>query len=114
VHRANRRLNGSRSFVIDNPGVASAISQCRPNEKDQNPMASPPRRPVNPMDAAEALFKPAKRPAAPAFVAPAVPNAKELVSIRIDSAILEYFQNDGPGWQDRLNDTLRAALDGKI
>ena len=77
-------------------------------------MASPPRGPVNPMDAAEALFKPAKRPAAPAFVAPAVPNAKELVSIRIDSAILEYFQNDGPGWQDRLNDTLRAALDGKI
>lgn len=65
------------------------------------------------MDAAEALFKPAKKAPAPA-VERALPNAKELVSLKIDRAVLEYFQQDGAGWQDRLNDTLREALKGKI
>ena len=26
---------------------------------------------------------------------------------------LEYFQKDGPGWQDRINDALRAVMQGK-
>jgi uncharacterized protein (DUF4415 family) len=62
------------------------------------------------MDAAEALFKPAKKPAAPAVERPAIPNSREMVSIRLDSDVLEFFQNDGPGWQDRINDALRAAM----
>jgi uncharacterized protein (DUF4415 family) len=62
------------------------------------------------MDAAEALFKPAKKPAAPAVEKRAIPEARELVSIKLDSAVLEYFQEDGPGWQDRINDALRAAM----
>ena len=77
-------------------------------------MANPPRRPVNPTDAAEALFKPAKRPVEAAVEKRALPNAKELVSIKIDSAVLEHFQQDGPGWQDRLNDTLVRAIAAKI
>ncbi len=77
-------------------------------------MANPPRRPVNPMDAAEALFKPAKRPVEAAVERRAPPAAKELVSIKIDSAVLEHFQQDGPGWQDRLNDTLVRAIAAKI
>jgi len=76
-------------------------------------MAHTPRRPVNPMDAAEALFKPAKKPAAPVVERRALPETKELVSIKIDSAVLEYFQKDGPGWQDRINDALRAVMQGK-
>jgi len=77
-------------------------------------MANPPRRPVNPMAAAEALFKPvAKKIVLPARETPAVPHAKELVSIRIDRAVLEHFQADGPGWQDRINDVLRAAVQKK-
>lgn len=68
------------------------------------------RRPANPMDAAEALFKPAKKVAAPAVEKRAVPEAKELVSIKLDSAVIEYFQEDGPGWQDRINDALRAVM----
>lgn len=76
-------------------------------------MAHTPRRPVNPMDAAEALFKPAKKTAAPAVERRALPETKELVSIKIDSAVLEYFQKDGPGWQDRINDALRAVMQGK-
>lgn len=68
------------------------------------------RRPLNPMDAAEALFKPAKKTVAPAREPRAIPNTKELVSIKIDSVVLEYFQKDGPGWQDRINDVLHAAM----
>ncbi len=68
------------------------------------------RRPLNPMDAAEALFKPAKKAVLPAREAPAIPNTRELVSIKIDSVVLEYFQKDGPGWQDRINDVLRNAM----
>ncbi|TIO07999.1 BrnA antitoxin family protein [Mesorhizobium sp.] len=73
-------------------------------------MANPPRRPTNPMAAAEAAFKPIKMPAAPVHETAAVPNVRELVSIRIDRAVLDYFQSDGPGWQDRINDALRATV----
>ncbi len=74
-------------------------------------MATTPRRPANPKDAAEALFKPAKKPAAPVVERRAPPQVKELVSIKLDSAILEHFQKDGPGWQDRINDALRAVVE---
>jgi uncharacterized protein (DUF4415 family) len=40
---------------------------------------------------------------------PSVPNAKELVSLRLDRDVLERFQEDGPGWQDRINAALRKA-----
>jgi uncharacterized protein (DUF4415 family) len=66
------------------------------------------------MDAAEALFKPvAKKLVVPVREAPVVPHAKELVSLRIDRAVLEHFQEGGPGWQDRINDVLRQAVLGK-
>lgn len=74
-------------------------------------MAMTPRRPVNPKDAAEALFKPAKKPAAPVVERRAAPDVKELVSIKLDSAVLAHFQKDGPGWQDRINDALRAVVE---
>lgn len=74
-------------------------------------MTRPPRRPVNPHDAAEALFKPAKKVApAPAVERRALPNVKEPVSLKLDSDVLAYFQADGPGWQERINDALRAAM----
>ncbi|MBB4273247.1 BrnA antitoxin family protein [Rhizobium mongolense] len=76
-------------------------------------MANPPRRPLNPMDAAEALFKPARKAAAPAVDRPALPKTKELVSLKIDSDVLAYFQEGGPGWQDRINETLRAVVRDK-
>ena len=52
-----------------------------------------------------ATTKPADLPAK----APSVPGAKEMVSLRIDRDVLEFFQDDGPGWQDRINDALRKA-----
>ncbi|CDZ59300.1 Hypothetical protein NGAL_HAMBI2605_04280 [Neorhizobium galegae bv. orientalis] len=77
-------------------------------------MTRPPRRPVNPLDAAEALFAPAKKVIpAPAVERRAPPNVKELVSLKLDSDVLAYFQEDGPGWQDRINDALREAMNDK-
>lgn len=68
------------------------------------------RRPLGVMESAEAVFKPAapkhEAPAKPA----AVPGARETVSLRLDKDVLEYFQEQGPGWQDRLNAALRAAI----
>lgn len=59
---------------------------------------------------AEAAFKKVtkKEPEAPpkSF---ALPGAKEQVSLRIDQDVLEYFREDGPGWQDRINEALRKA-----
>jgi uncharacterized protein (DUF4415 family) len=40
---------------------------------------------------------------------PSIPGVKELVSIRIDRDVLDYFQEDGPGWQERINAALRKA-----
>ncbi len=68
------------------------------------------RRPGDPRYAAEAAFKAATAPK-PLEVpkAPTVPGAKEMVSLRIDRDVLDYFQEDGPGWQERINSALRKA-----
>ena len=39
----------------------------------------------------------------------AAPGAKETVSLRIDRDVLDFFQEGGPGWQDRINAALRKA-----
>ncbi|MBN9581654.1 MAG: BrnA antitoxin family protein [Afipia sp.] len=76
-------------------------------------MTSPPRRPRTLSDAkteAEAAFKSltTKKPeAVPAKAA--LPSVRELVSLRIDQDVLEHFQKDGSGWQDRINAALRKA-----
>jgi uncharacterized protein (DUF4415 family) len=64
----------------------------------------------DPWKTAEAAFKKATaKPAEPAPKKPAIPGAKETVSLRIDRDVLEFFQEDGPGWQDRINEALRKA-----
>ena len=62
-------------------------------------------------DQAEAAFKSAtSKPAPTAPAKPTTPPAgKEMVSIRLDRVVLEHFQEDGPGWQERINAALRAA-----
>ena len=63
-------------------------------------------------DAAEAAFKAATtKPVEAAATAapPRIPGARELVSLRIDQDVLEYFQEGGPGWQERINAALRKA-----
>lgn len=39
----------------------------------------------------------------------AVPGAKETVTLRLDRDVLDFFQADGPGWQERINQALRKA-----
>lgn len=76
----------------------------------------PTRRTGSAFERAEAAFKSATtKPADPAPKTNIVPEGKEMVSIRLDRAVLEHFQEDGPGWQDRINAALRRAaeLDGE-
>jgi len=76
-------------------------------------MSQPPRRPRTLNDArteAEAAFKKVMtKVAEPLPRQAAIPGVKELVSLRLDQDVLEYFQQDGPGWQDRINAALRKA-----
>jgi uncharacterized protein (DUF4415 family) len=70
------------------------------------------RRPTSSRDIAEAAFK--KVTTKPADLPPpkaAVPGAREMVSLRLDREVLDHFQADGPGWQDRINDALRKAIE---
>src|SRR3954466_11723296 len=62
-------------------------------------------------DTAEAAFKSAttKPPEEPAPKAPSIPGPTELVSLRIPRDVLDHFQEDGPGWQDRIIAALRKA-----
>jgi uncharacterized protein (DUF4415 family) len=73
-------------------------------------MSHRPRRASDSRQAAEAAFKAAttKPPEAPAAT-PSLPGVKEMVSLRIDKDVLEYFQEGGPGWRDRINAALRKA-----
>jgi uncharacterized protein (DUF4415 family) len=45
--------------------------------------------------------------------AAAPPGARELVSLRLDREVVEHFQKDGPGWQERINAALRDIVRGK-
>ena len=75
------------------------------------PFDKPTRGPKTSRDLAEAAFKKATtKPAELAPERPTIPSAKEMVSLRIDRDILDHFQQDGPGWQDRINDALRKAI----
>ena len=77
-------------------------------------MTRPPNRyrPTDALSAAEAVFKPAPPPIAAPTSAPkkaGVPVSKELVSIKLDSDLIAHFQEEGPGWQERINEALRRA-----
>jgi uncharacterized protein (DUF4415 family) len=62
-------------------------------------------------ETAEAAFKKATtKPADLPPPKPAVPHAKEMVSLRLDRDVLDHFQAGGPGWQDRINDALRGLV----
>jgi len=52
-----------------------------------------------------ATTKPADLPPVP----PSIPGAKEQVSLRLDRDVLDFFQADGPGWQERINAALRKV-----
>ena len=75
----------------------------------------PPRRGGSAYDQAEAAFKSAT--SKPVTEAPkktvTPPEGREMVTLRLDRAVLEHFQDEGPGWQDRINAALRtvAGLD---
>ena len=68
------------------------------------------RRTTTSREAAEAAFEAATtKPAEPPPKKPSLPGGKEQVSLRIDRDVLEYFQEAGPGWQERINEALRKA-----
>jgi uncharacterized protein (DUF4415 family) len=70
------------------------------------------RRPsYDPRAAAEKAFKSVTAPK-PAELPPkpqSAPGVKETVSLRVDRDVLDFFQDAGPGWQDRINAALRKA-----
>jgi uncharacterized protein (DUF4415 family) len=75
-------------------------------------MADQPRRPrtlADPRTEAEAAFKKVttKPVEAPPPKKAAIPGAREQVTLRLDQDVLEHFQSEGPGWQDRINAALK-------
>ncbi len=69
------------------------------------------RRPHDPRAAAEQAFKAAttKPVEGPPKAPPVPPGVKEQITLRIDRDVLDFFQEDGPGWQERINAALRKA-----
>ena len=73
-----------------------------------------PRRMGDSRQDAEAMFKAVTtKPVEAPAKAPSLPGVKEMVSLRIDKDVLEHFQDDGPGWQDRINDALESSAAGE-
>jgi uncharacterized protein (DUF4415 family) len=78
----------------------------------RNLMALPPRRPTGSAERAEAAFKALTQKPVQSGSPPKVaeiPAGKETVSLRLDRDVLAHFQDGGPGWQDRINASLRKA-----
>jgi uncharacterized protein (DUF4415 family) len=70
------------------------------------------RREPDARAAAEKAFKavttkPVEGP--PRTASAPLPSVKETVTLRIDRDVLDFFQQEGPGWQDRINAALRKA-----
>jgi uncharacterized protein (DUF4415 family) len=59
---------------------------------------------VLPPDMQKLLVRPKGRPAVDPI------DHKQAVSIRLDREIITHFKVDGPGWQTRINDVLKAVL----
>ncbi len=82
-------------------------------------MTKPPTRyrPTDPREAAEQAFKAATTkpvaplPSVPLIKVPVASAAREMVALKLDRDVLDYFQADGPGWQDRINAALKAAME---
>jgi uncharacterized protein (DUF4415 family) len=69
------------------------------------------RTTYDPRAAAEKAFKAVTTPK-PAELPPkptTTPGVKEQVTMRIDRDVLDFFQEGGPGWQERINAALRKA-----
>ena len=70
----------------------------------------PRRRPVGTLEKAEAAFKAATTKPEPAAAPPdRIPPPRETVSLRLDRDVLEFYQDEGTGWQERINAALRTA-----
>ena len=68
------------------------------------------RRTPDARTAAEKAFKAATTKPVEAPPQPqSLPGVKETVSLRIDRDVLDFFQAEGPGWQERSNAALRKA-----
>ena len=68
------------------------------------------RRPMDMREAAEAAFKKdADKTPDPVPMTQSLPGGKAMVWLRTDRDELDFFQADGPGWQDRINAALRKA-----
>lgn len=42
---------------------------------------------------------------------PPIKNTKKQITLRLDADIIESFKSEGTGWQTRMNDALRHAID---
>lgn len=68
------------------------------------------RRTPDARSAAEKAFKAVTtKPVEAPKASTSLPGVKEMVSLRIDRDVLDFFQQDGAGWQDRINSALRKA-----
>ena len=74
-------------------------------------MASPPRRPTGSFEAAEAAFKAVTTKPVETLKPKSnpIPPGRETVSLKLDNDVLAFFQDEGPGWQERINASLRKA-----
>jgi uncharacterized protein (DUF4415 family) len=108
VGRASNLVATAPLFRID----AAARGHSFPPEVPIMPKPPERRRPSDPLKAAEALFaRPPPRLPDQAAQAPTLPGVKETVTLRIDEDVLEFFREDGPGWQDRINAALRKLVE---
>jgi uncharacterized protein (DUF4415 family) len=62
------------------------------------------------LKAAEAAFKKVTaKPIEGPITAPSIPGVKETGTLRFDQDVLEYVQQDGLGWQGRIDEALRKV-----
>jgi uncharacterized protein (DUF4415 family) len=95
---------GSKMNGISREEILHALKTQKPNDFYVWDGKSKDDKPLTPKEMADGLLAYKKRGR------PFSASTKKQIAIRLDPAVLEAFQKEGPGWQTRINNALKDWL----
>lgn len=98
-------VNGLKNVDVDGTALQKALSSKAPRVRFSGDNAGHRRD----QEAAQAVLDAVGFDAAKIRGRKPDPNAKQLLTLRLDPQVIEHFRATGDGWQTRMNEALRKA-----
>ncbi|MFG1300715.1 BrnA antitoxin family protein [Xanthobacter sp. V3C-3] len=104
--RAKARARARASRALISAEEDAAITEAAGRDPDNPPLNEADMAAFKAMSETAAALAGSPRKRGPKTIAA---GAKRLTSLRLDPDVLEHYRSAGPGWQARINSTLRKA-----